>query len=293
MQKNLASALPQIWIVEFSTLHSHIPYFLEALEHQADGVRAYEPVEDSGEWYISLHFNNHPDIGHIKTVVAELATAIGLDAPEIRQHEIENKNWVEELSKNFKPIAAGNFYIYSQFSNPSGNMIDIKINPGMAFGTGQHETTYLCLEALQFLADEGFKPENILDLGCGSGILAIAAAKTWNDAITATDNDPIAVKVAEENGIENNVTLECFTSEGFAIFNDYEDVEFDLIFANILMNPLLEMAEDMEKYSSNRVILSGFKTEQTERILEVYTGLGFKSERLFVKNHWVSLLLTK
>ena len=162
----------------------------------------------------------------------------------------------------------------------------------MAFGTGQHETTYLCLEALQFLKDENFKPENILDLGCGSGILAIAAAKIWKDTVTATDNDPIAVKVAEENSHENNVTLECFTSEGFAIFKDYENVKFDLIFANILMNPLLEMAEDMAKYSNGKIILSGFKTEQTEKILEKYTSLGFKSERLFVKNHWVSLLLT-
>ena len=163
----------------------------------------------------------------------------------------------------------------------------------MAFGTGQHETTYLCLEALQFLESEGFKPENILDLGAGSGILAIAAAKTWNDTITATDNDEIATRTAEENAVINNVTLECFTSEGFAIFQDYADVTFDLIFANILMNPLLEMAEDMAKFASGKIILSGFKTEQKEKITQKYTSLGFTLERIFVRNHWVAALFNK
>lgn len=306
---NAASALPIIHIVEFITLHSYIPYFMEALEHIADGVRSYEKVEDSGEWVISLHFNKHPDIGHLKSVISELATSIGLDAPVVSMHEAENKNWVEELSKNFKPINAGKFYIFSEFSEPSNELIDIKINPGMAFGTGQHETTYLCLEALQYLESEKFTPQNILDLGCGSGILAIAAAKTWQQTITASDNDPIAVRVADENSVVNSVTLECFVSEGFELFKKYEasqsadpelvsgsangSVRFDLIFANILMNPLLEMAEDMAVFASDKVILSGFKTDQVEAIMEKYTSLGFKSERIFVRNHWVAVLLSK
>ncbi len=362
MQQNLTSALPKIYIVKFVTVHSYIPYFLEALEHIADGVRSYEEVEDSGDWFISLHFNEHPDMGHLKSVISELAISVGLDAPKITLEEAENKNWVEELSKNFQPINTGRFFIYSQFSKPSGTLIDIKINPGMAFGTGQHETTYLCLEALEFLASSPLKilnsllPQggdgggliatsgasdnppltppsgrrtfkNILDLGCGSGILAIAARKTWANAnITATDNDPIAVKVAAENylinchpaqpthppiqqtrhpalvagsGADSNHQIaqqvrddefNCYVSEGFA---SIKPQKFDLILANILMNPLLEMAEDMAKFSSKSIALSGFKTEQTEKIMEKYTALGFKAERIFVKNHWVALLLTK
>ena len=279
-----------------------IAYFLEALEQYADGVRAYETYEDSGDWRVSLHFNSPARKKWLAEKLSQLAEAVSLPVPEINFSEMENKNWVEELAKNFQPIQCAKFYVYSQFSGPSNELIDIKINPGMAFGTGQHETTYLCLEAISFLKDEGFAPENILDLGCGSGILAIAAAKIWNQTVTAADNDPIAVQVACENGFENKVDLECMVSNGFAAFHHYQkqqisgrpnDIKFDLILANILMNPLLEMAEDMAEFASNKVILSGFNTDQTGRIIDKYTELGFTAGRIFVKNHWVALLLSK
>lgn len=288
---NLASALPKIWLVEFYTLHNFIPYFLEALEQYADGVRGYEPIEDSGEWLISLHFNTPPDINNISAKVDMLHEAVGLPKMRVHSREIENKNWVEEIAKEFKAIRASKFYIYSQFSEPSNELIDIKINPGMAFGTGQHETTYLCLEAITHLENEGHKFKTILDLGTGSGILAIAAHRIWPEAIiTATDNDPIAVRVAAENAVENNAKLNTAVSEGFATIKPQK---FDLILANILMNPLLDMAEDLNRYSASKAVLSGFKTDQVERIMEKYGSLGFKSERMFVKNHWVSLLLAR
>ena len=290
---NLASALPEIHLVEFAVPHQFISYFLESLEQFCDGVRSYETFEDSGVWVVSLTFNVKPKIGVLKKRVGELFAAVKLKTPQIQRQIIENKNWVEELSKHFQPIEVGKFYIYSEFSEPFDGRINIKINPGMAFGTGQHETTYLCLEALQFLETQGFKPDNALDLGCGSGILAIAAAKIWHDTVTAADNDYIAVKVASENAVANKVSLECFVSEGFEIFKAYKEVKFDLILANILMNPLLEMAEDMEEFASGKIILSGFKSEQTEKITEKYSSFGFTLERIFVKNHWVSALFSK
>jgi ribosomal protein L11 methyltransferase len=251
------SSPPKTWIAEFGTMHSLTHYFMEALEHSADGVRAYEIVEDSGKWLINLYYNQHPDIGNLKSKIAELAIAVGVDAPEVIIKEAENKNWVEELAKEFKAIGTLHFHIYSEFSKASNHLINIRINPGMAFGTGQHETTYLCLEAIAHLADEDFKFKNILDLGCGSGILAIAAGKIWLDAkITATDNDTIAVRVAKENAKENQVELAAYASDSFA---KIKTTKFDLILANILMNPLLEMAEDMAKFVNGMIILSGFK----------------------------------
>src|SRR5262249_47419782 len=99
-----------------------------------------------------------------------------------------------------------------------------------------------------------------------------------------------ATKITAENAEENNVILNAFTSEGYS---DIRPEKFDLILANILMNPLLQMANEFAEYCGDTAILSGFKTEQTEKILEKYSALGFSAARIFVKNHWVSLVLQK
>ena len=126
LERNPASALPKIYLAEFQTPHEMIAYFLEATEQFADGVRAYETFEDSGIWIVSLHFNTKPNKKDLENKLKLLASAVSLPTPKIAYSEVKNKNWVEELSKNFKPISAGSFYIYSQFSEPSGKLIDIK-----------------------------------------------------------------------------------------------------------------------------------------------------------------------
>ncbi len=318
MKNNLAiddlelAGSPKIWVAEFVITHALSDFFLEALGDVSDSIKCYEKVEDSGEWFVRVYFREKPDLEALQTRVVILAEAVSFPKPEVALFEIENKNWVLELAKQFKAIQTSEFHIFSQFSEPSPDKINIAINPGMAFGTGQHETTYLCLEAISWLRNNppptsslreealssplpeggdggGFK--NILDLGCGSGILAIAASKIWNRAsITASDNDPIAIQVCGENAEINSAKMKCCVSEGFA---KVPAQKFDLILANILMNPLLQLAEDMEQFSSGVAVLSGFKTDQVQAIQEKYESLGFKHIHLLTRNDWVSLLLSK
>jgi ribosomal protein L11 methyltransferase len=279
----------QSYIVRFEIPITYVDFFSETLAEMANTVRTHEKYEDSPIWFCDLHYNEKPDVNSLSNIINQLTNSIGVPLPKLELIEQENKNWVAELSKNFMPIEAGRFYIFSEFSEPSGRLIDLRINPGMAFGTGQHETTYLCLEALNWLKDEGFEFKTMLDLGAGSGILAIAAAKIWDMQILATDIDPIATITCLENAEINNVKMTCKTSIGF----EHITGQFDLITANILMNPLLEMAEDISAAATNYVVLSGFKTDQTEEILVKYNALGFKTAKLLVKNHWVSAVLNK
>ena len=283
--------VPTIWIAEFRITHNLIDFFTESLEEFTNGINVYEEVEDSGVWVVHLNFHTEPSHEDIRNRVKSLCEAVNFKLPEVTFSEIENRNWVLELSKNFKPIEAGKFFIYSEFSEASNRLIDIKINPGMAFGTGQHETTNLCLAAISDLKDNGRDFKTILDLGCGSGILAIAAAKIWlGAAITASDNDLIAEKVTIENAVQNNAKLKTFTSEGFASLGADK---YELIMANILMNPLLDMAEDLVNHMQNVAVLSGFKTDQVDDIMKKYTSLGCKKIGLFERNGWVSLVLSR
>ncbi len=290
-QNNTATvqAAPKVYLTRFEIPYIYSDYFAENLADSCVSLRFHEKFEDSPIWWFDMYFHETPELAPIKENVARLAAAINIQCPEIELQEQENKNWVEELSKNFKPIEAARFYIYSEFSEPSGNLIDIRINPGMAFGTGQHETTFLCLSAINWLFDQGYKFNNILDLGAGSGILAIASAKIWDAKILASDNDPIATIVCTENAEVNNANLESITSEGFEKING----SYDLILANILMNPLLAMAEDMKNASNGVIVLSGFKTDQQQDILNKYTSLGFKPLKTFMKNDWLSEVLQK
>ena len=284
---NIQGSAP-IYLVRFETPYKFADYYAENLAEHCVSLRYHELFEDSPIWNCDLYFHEEPDLAPLKAAIQNLSAAINIPAPTLTMHEQENKNWVEEISKSFKPITAGKFYIYSEFSEPARALVNIRINPGMAFGTGQHETTYLCLEALCYLGTTQ-KFENILDLGCGSGILAIAANHLWDAKVTAADNDPIAVKVAKENFEFNlHTILPSIVSEGFA---KIKEQKFDLIIANILMNPLLDMAEDMAKYGSKYMVLSGFKTDQVDEIIKKYSALGFNEVKQLEKNGWISLIL--
>jgi ribosomal protein L11 methyltransferase len=280
---------PKVYFTRFEIPYAASDYFAENLADSCLSLRFHEKFEDSPIWYFDMYFHEAPQLDAIRHQVAKLAQGVNIPAPEVELHEQENKNWVEELSKNFCPIEAGRFYIYSEFSEPSGKLIDIRINPGMAFGTGQHETTFLCLSAINWLYDEGYKFSDVLDLGAGSGILAIAAAKLWEAKILASDNDPIATVVCAENAEVNSADMQSITSEGLQKI----DGSYDLILANILMNPLLAMAEDILAHSNGVIVLSGFKIDQQKDILDKYTGLGFKHLKTFQKNDWLSEVLTK
>lgn len=207
--------------------------------------------------------------------------------------KVEDKDWVAETQINFKPIDISNFYIHSSYYKPLekiNNKITIEIDPGRAFGTGEHETTKMCLSAINELNLE--QNALALDLGCGSAVLAIAVKKKFDCKVIASDIDDIAIIVAKNNCIINNVSsIKTIVSNGFA--NDELNIKFDLIVANILANPLIEMSSDIKNHiiSGGYIILSGFTIAQQEEVLSSYLKKGFKHIKTFEQNNWVSVLM--
>jgi ribosomal protein L11 methyltransferase len=173
----------------------------------------------------------------------------------------------------------------------------IFVNERMAFGTGRHGTTKMCLESLiyiyeKYLLDKNIKIENALDVGCGSGILAIFFAKLFEKNVEAVDIDVDALEVAVDFSLINNVDKNVFVYQSSLLAN-VKDVKYDLIMANILLSPLIEMAEQVENRIAKNgfLILSGFLEEQSEILLKKYESKNFKLGKKLVENEWVCFIL--
>ena len=207
---------------------------------------------------------------------------------------MEEEDWAESWKKYFKPIPLGKVTIVPAWENydaRDGEVV-IRIDPGMAFGTGTHETTRLVMKIMQ---DEICGGEHLLDVGCGSGILSICAAKLGAADCHAYDIDPVAVKVAEENAKEggfNNITV--------GVSDLLQGVEriicgYDICVANIVAEIILRMLPDIGSYlrPSAPIILSGIVAEKAEQVKEAAKALGYRVEREETENDWVALLIRR
>lgn len=197
--------------------------------------------------------------------------------------DLPEKDWVAENQRSFHPFQVGPFWVHpSHFRDgmPAG-LLPIEIDAGMAFGTGTHATTRGCLEMLATL--DPAEAVKAVDVGCGSGILAIAMAKLWQQPILGGDNDEQAVDVAVENAELNGVAPLCrfVTSLGLSAPELAQGAPYDLIVANILAGPLIELSETFAPAvrPGGRVLLSGLLVEQAAMVLSAYENRGFVFER--------------
>ncbi|HTE81276.1 MAG TPA: 50S ribosomal protein L11 methyltransferase [Reyranella sp.] len=209
------------------------------------------------------------------------------DRPELEGswtwQELPEKDWVAENQRSFRPFQVGPFWVHPSHVRdgmPAG-LLPIEIDAGMAFGTGTHATTRGCLEMLATL--DPAETIRAVDVGCGSGILAIAMAKLWKRPVRGGDNDAEAVDVAIENAELNGVAPLCrfVTSIGLRAPELARQAPYDLIVANILAGPLVELSESFAPAvrSGGRVLLSGLLVEQAEMVLSSYVSCGFVFER--------------
>jgi len=248
---------------------------MERLDPQPTGVGVFEIEDGSGLWEVGGYFVAPPD----QAGLALLAVIHG--AKSFSVSELPEVDWVAQVKRELSPVEAGRFFVYGSHDAdkvPAG-AIPLLIEAAMAFGTGHHGTTLGCLRALDRLLDEGFIGRNVLDIGCGTAVLAMAAASVYPGTVIATDIDEVAVEVAEANVAANNLTgrVRCIEAAGF----DHPDLEgkarFDLIFANILKGPLIDLAPKMAEASApgGFVILSGILNVQADEVLRVYSEAGY------------------
>ena len=262
-----------------------------------EGEAAIAAFEDaSGRWDITVHFAQAPDEATIRHLVG---LAAGEEAARAGQFDtMEPKDWVKATLAELVPVAAGRFVVHGRHdrAHVAPNKIGIEIEAALAFGTGHHGTTRGCLLLLDAVL-KAWHPRRVLDLGTGTGVLAIAAAKALHAPVLASDIDPLSVKIAAENARRNGAGdwVEAVPGTGFAAPRLRQRRPFDLILANILANPLRQMATPMARHLApgGLVILSGLLSAQAPAVISAYCARGLVLKKHIRIEGWSSLLLRK
>jgi len=266
---------------------------LEVLDPAPIGVGIFEMEDGSGLWEVGAYFTDTPD----DIALRLLAAAHG--ARPFAVSEVPDTDWVAAVKRRLHPVAAGRFFVYGSHDADQipPDAVPLLIEAAMAFGTGHHGTTKGCLEALDALLEGGVQARNVADIGCGTAVLGMAAAKVWPGTVIVSDIDPVAVDVARANAAANGLDgqLICVEAAGF----DHPDLAarapYDLIFANILLGPLITLAPEMASNASQNghLILSGLLNAQADAVVAAYDVVGFALIRRKELGEWTTLTLMR
>jgi len=266
---------------------------LEGLEPSPTGVGVFEVEDGKGLWEVGGYFLEVPnDIN-----LALLAAAYG--AKPFIISEVPDQDWVAKVRRELPPVEAGRFFVYGSHDaeHLPSDRIGLLIEAAMAFGTGHHGTTLGCLRAFDRLLDQNYIFNNVLDLGCGTAVLAMAAARTTSINVIASDIDSIAVEVANADIVANDLInrVTCIESIGFNALDFLNAAPFDLIFANILKGPLIDLAPEIARNlkTGGIVVLSGILIEQSAEILGIYEAQGITLLEREDIGEWVALTLLR
>ncbi|HXI87026.1 MAG TPA: 50S ribosomal protein L11 methyltransferase [Parvularculaceae bacterium] len=286
-----------VWTGAKAPLDAAESLLTEALYPPAGAVgltKDDDAAEDAEtDWRLEAYFEAAPDIAAINLLLT--ATGVG----EAQFEELPDIDWVAHALAGLGIVRAGRFVLYGVHDADKlprdDGLIPIRIDANQAFGTGHHPTTAGCLTLLDRLA--GMAPERIFDLGTGSGVLAIAAAKLWDRNVLASDIDATSVVIARENVALNDVAdkIDIVAAEGFADEKISVSAPFDFVFVNILAGPLVELAPAMAAHlaSRGRVMLAGLMTEQEEKVTAAYEAAGFRRLNRVDHKTWPVLLFVR
>ena len=249
----------------------------------------------TGEWVFEATCEMLPDL----TAFEELArTALGGDV-DFTIHPIDPEvNWVAKSLEGLKPVTAGGFYVYGshEAAPPPSGLIALRIDAAEAFGTVHHETTTGCLEAIERTLKHT-RPRAMLDVGTGTGVLAIALAKRTHLRVTASDIDPIATRTTIQNAHDNGVgrLIDAVTAPGLNHQRIARGAPYDLIVANILAAPLVALAPAIGRAAGHRatIILSGLLVTQAARIVTAYASQRMILRQKLERGEWATLILEK
>ena len=261
-------------------------------------------------WSLEILVNQKPQHDVIKKIINSLAQELKIEkyliqdiinTQENKQHfihidKLKKINWLKENRKSFPIIEVNNFYIYGSHIKKKNlnNILPIKINASTAFGTGSHATTKCCLKSINFLS-KIFKPQKILDYGCGTGILGIAAKKVFKRSkITFVDIDQEAIKLSKHNiKLNNIVSNQLYLTNNYFSFKYIKKNNYDLILANILFSPLYDLAPLFKRVLkiNSYLILSGLLNFQIPKIISRYNHFGFVPKKVICSSEWGAVIL--
>ncbi len=232
------------WKLQIDVPAAAVDLFTRAIEPFARSAASFGASPD-GVWTVEAYAVAPPDQARLTSAMLVAAAAAGIDAPLVRCEPLANTDWLAASLQSFRPVRVGRYFIHPSHhvgSSPAGS-VPVQIDAATAFGSGEHGSTYGCLRAIDWLAPSlGLDPA--LDVGCGSGILAIAIAKLGRARVVATDIDPEAVRVCRENARINAVSgrVNAIRCNGLRDRRIRNEAGFHLIVANILARPLVRMA---------------------------------------------------
>jgi len=276
-----------------------------SLADDAPGLACFE-MEGSDAWLLELYFEQPPPRHEIAAIAERAAAEVGarITRPEIER--IPDTDWVAQSQSLRPPVTAGRLFVHGGHLREQRRAfgINLQIEAGRAFGTGSHETTRGCLLMLGRLACR-LRPARPLDLGCGSGVVALAMARLWHRNILASDIDPAAARITAENARINRVPVHRHPAAGWGIVPlaasglEHPSLRqarpFDLIVANILARPLEVMASELVRALApgGRLLLAGLLDSQEQRLIALYRARGLVREDRLMLGRWPVLLLRR
>jgi ribosomal protein L11 methyltransferase len=257
-------------------------------------------TDGQGNVPVDVYLAEEPDSDDLETRLATAAMAAGVPKPAVESQPLPDVDWVQQAYEGLPPIHAGRFWVYGEHDKdkprPAGS-IAFHIEANQAFGTGRHETTLGCLLEIERLAKTGFGVRRALDMGAGSGLLAFAVARLWRRPVIAADNDPNSVRICAQNARINGVApwITSLTSEGYRDRQVQEGAPYDLICANILAEPLTQMAGDLEAALApgGIAVLSGLLNHQARKVLLRHRAQGLILLRRRRIGDWTTLVMRK
>ena len=264
---------------------------LERLAPEPTAIAVIEVEDGSGTWEVGAYFSEPPDRAGL------MLLAVLHDAGDFVVSRVEDRDWVAQVRRELHPVDAGRFTVYGAHDRHrvGPHRIGLRIEAAMAFGTGHHGTTRGCLTLLDRLDRRGWRARRVADVGCGTGVLAMAAARMWRVPCVATDIDPLAVATTRENLVANGVAPMVRTGCATGFRHDLlrAAAPFDLIFANILAGPLRRLAPQFARHLApgGHAILSGILRSQAAGVEAVFRGHGFARVDVERLGDWTSLAL--
>lgn len=272
-----------------------------ALDWDEDiGLSGFEVAEDKpNDWKLDVYLPRKPTTTDRKSIDGLFAGK----PPRFAAEKLPDADWVTESQKGVDPIRAGRFHVRTPEHPADPATVDLVIPASQAFGTGQHATTAGCLVMLERMKREGLAPRNLIDVGTGTGLLAFAARRLWPRAfVAASDIDPVCELVVEDNARLNHVALGgergqvlMTTADGIDDALLTSRAPYDLLIANILARPLIEMAPDFARAVApgGSVLLAGLLATQEAAVRRAYRLRGFRLARRLVRGDWSILWLRR
>jgi ribosomal protein L11 methyltransferase len=290
-----------LWQSRFVVPDAAVELFLAELEDTGISVAAFEEAHaggaDGAVWRIELMHRGEPDQQELAARLAPLAERSGIDRIDLTIAPLAATDWLARVAESFTPRRIGRFWVHGSHvrAAPPADTVALELDAGLAFGSGEHESTRGCLLALDDLARRR-RFRRVLDVGCGSGILAIAASRCWPAHVLAVDNDPDAVAVAAANARRNGAhRVRTAHSDGYRSREVRAGAPYDLVLANILADPLCDMARDLARHLApgGTAILAGLFDRQARRVAAVHHAAGLRVRARLDLTIWTTLVLTK